>query len=240
MAYNDYEDYMREVLGYTAIHNSCNTCGNNSNYYNNMQMPNYSMKETLDIEQMYPEIYKAINPMVCKMCDENTEQITEDLVSRMTDKIYNTVVSNIETGDIININIETRDNEAEDRSVENDIVEQESSKDNADNRVIQGTNDNNHNNKANSNTGNIARMNSRFNVNMTNKGMQIETRQLNENARQPSPARPIRPQNQLLRDLIRILILNRLFNRNRPPMRPPMPPRPRMDLRYEPWFENGY
>ena len=145
--------------------------------------------------------------------------------------------------------IETRDGEASFRSAEKDDSSKEVNNVNVscniddDTRTGEITNNNsnvnnNLNVRSNSSAGQMSRMNARFSNRNTISNSQ--NRQMEDSSRQPRPPRPPRPQNQLLRDLIRILILNRLFNRNRPPIRPPMPPRPRMDQRYEPWFETGY
>lgn len=111
MLYNNYEEYMRNVLGHSY------TPGNTYEkfdkcYYNftNRNTPyNYSYNELSNIEQMYPSLYKLINPMVCEMCDRNNQHITEDLVEQMTNHIYDNVVNRVEIQNIINLNIETRD-----------------------------------------------------------------------------------------------------------------------------------
>ena len=140
---------------------------------------------------MYPRIYKIINPVVCKACNNLTQPMSEYLLEEMTDKIYDNVVSQVEAQNIININIETR--------------EDESKKDE----------------RSCSQTSNLTAANNRSSTTHTN-----ETRQTQSSKRR----------NTLLRDLIRILILNRLLRPNRPPVRPrpnnmpggpgPRPPRP--------------
>ena len=88
MYYQNYEDYMRSILGYPIKEQ--NLFSNTYNNYSNMEyesltpMPRYS-KEILDL---YPEIYKIINPMVCKVCETNTKPITRELLEQMTDEIY--------------------------------------------------------------------------------------------------------------------------------------------------------
>ena len=58
----DYEEYMRSVLGYHS---------EKENLYSNTNLPNnsfqYNSIQTEDINQMYPDIYKVIYPMVCKI-----------------------------------------------------------------------------------------------------------------------------------------------------------------------------
>lgn len=187
MYYNEYEDYMRNVLGYN---NRTNVNSYNENYeqnyystptYNN----NYRMMQD-NIEDLYPDIYKIINPMVCKICQNNTRPITNELVEQMTMEIYN----NIEADEIniVNVNIETRESNnsktVTQKQTENRETKDSKSQESGENRNIQ------------------------------------ESRQR-------------MPNNPLLRDLIRILILNQLlgggFFPGRPPVRPPFPePRPPM------------
>lgn len=189
MLYNNYEEYMRNVLGYSRrpISNMQNyNMPNNmyqsyNNNYNNMysQIPmnQYDENNQLsNIEQMYPEIYKVINPLVCQKCDNNTQPITEGLVEQMTNEIYDNVVNRVEIENYVNININTRE---------------------AENRECNG-------NMKNSSTSCLNR-----------QGSVVSNSKIKDNVsedRSPVPRR----QNRLLRDLIRILILNRLLRRRRP------------------------
>lgn len=234
MLYNNYEEYMRNVLGHSYKpgntyeqfdynyydkydYNNCNNC----NAYNNCQnCMNYnftnrntqytnSYNNLLNIEQMYPDLYKIINPMVCDMCDKNNQPITEDLVERMTNNIYDNVVNRIEIQNVINLNIETREmnvcRDAKDREAEiskSDCVSCS---------------------RINNSTSRVLNNNSVINS-------KVKENEKNTENRSPiSASRPRR--NRMLQDLIRILILNELLRRNRPPFRPgpgpmPMPPRP--------------
>lgn len=107
MLYNDYEEYMREVLGYKSMYNQ-NSGNMYGNYYNNMDINQYKENGTnYNLEQFYPKVYEIINPVVCKMCDENAKPITEELISDMVGKVYNTVITRIEADNIININVTT-------------------------------------------------------------------------------------------------------------------------------------
>lgn len=187
MYYNDYEDYMRNVLGYNR-NDSVYADDYNSNFSQNYyQMPTYNNINRVqdNVEDLFPDIYKIINPMVCKICKNNTRPITKELVNQMTEEIY----TNIEADDIniVNINIETKDSNFSNRNVNQKQVENRELKD----------------------------LKSQENRNS------LESRQR-------------RPNNPLLRDLIKILILNQLLGGNMPgrlPVRPPfpgMPPRPPM------------
>ena len=95
MYYQNYEDYMRSVLGYPSGSYSPNT------YYNDGYSENMMQQQTNTIQdenpEWYPEIYKIVYPMVRKTCDDNRNaEITEDLIENMTNIVY----TNIEVGDI--------------------------------------------------------------------------------------------------------------------------------------------
>lgn len=120
MLYNNYEEYMKNVIGSSNIPSNpyryCNCGSQYGNEYgntygsvrNNQYGNIYNNLQQINVEQLYPDIYKIINPMVCEMCDSNNEPITEELVDRMTNVIYDNVVNRVEVQNIINVNIETR------------------------------------------------------------------------------------------------------------------------------------
>ena len=216
MYYNDYEDYMRSVLGYSSTNDNtyCNSCNYGINY-NDMDYNNYRNSAT-NIEHMYPEIYRIINPMVCRMCDNNNQPVTEYLIERMTDEIYDNVVNRAEIQNVINLNISTRDGNKEliESAVENrgEVKENRSS-------ISKNSNTLNLSNKTNSNCTTNLKQNDLINTN--NRSIESDERE----TRSPQPRR----RNRLLRDLIRILILNRIIRPGRPrPNRPPFGPRPTM------------
>lgn len=98
MDYQNYEDYMRSVLGYSPY------VQNNYNTYTDEQEDVYNYSDvmpevqTQDLTQFYPEIYKIIYPMVCKVCNVNTNrELTKDLLDQMTDEIYRNVEPEQET-----------------------------------------------------------------------------------------------------------------------------------------------
>ena len=98
---NQYEEYIRSVLGYPT------TANMNQNHINQNQMyqaeyPNPSqINMRNDLEEFYPEIYKIIYPMVQKACDGNMEANSREEIEQMTDEIY----SAIEDSNQINVNI---------------------------------------------------------------------------------------------------------------------------------------
>lgn len=210
MYYNDYEDYMRSVLGYNMPHANSNMC--DTDYYMARYMPNnigtyqteYSnYKMQSNIEDLYPNIYKVVNPIVLRVCRKNNRPITNDLIEELTTEVYNSIEA--DDINIVNINIETRDSNTKEINNRSETRENKLSQDKKESR---------------------GKEESRIN----------------------------KPNNPLLRDLIKILLLNGLFgNQNpspRPPMRPPfpgpgiMPPpppggRPPMRPRYTEFDENS-
>ena len=86
---NPYEEYMRNSLGYNWMPNMNMMNMNKANFMNEMYETEgeFTCNQT-SIEDMYPEIYRIIYPMVCKACMAVNENVTEDLVSRITNEIY--------------------------------------------------------------------------------------------------------------------------------------------------------
>lgn len=92
MSYQNYEEYMRSVLGYSPY------VGNDYTYTDEQEdIYNYSndtmqVTPTQDLTPFYPEIYKIIYPMVCKVCNINlNRELTKELLDQMTDEIYNNI-----------------------------------------------------------------------------------------------------------------------------------------------------
>lgn len=210
MYYQNYEDYMRSVLGYPIEPN--NTYVAYSNSYETMQMPyTNTIRYSDEILELYPEIYRIVNPMVCKICEANTKPITRELVDQMTDEIYMNLEVQPENDTIVNV----RANISASKTEESE--ESRSFSDTNSNSVSKTTNRNSTSNTINSS--------SRILKDKQNKEIKetTETRDLEKESRQR------RPNNRTLRDLIRILILNRLLGGNfphRPPHHPPRPPMP--------------
>ena len=198
MYFQSYEDYIRTILGYPVQNEmSYNTYPNCS--YEYIEQPRYSS----EIMDLYPDIYKIINPMVCKICEANSKPITRELVEQMTDEIY--------------LNIEN------DTTIEEDVVnvrvnlpptKPESKSNNRQGRTRDLNNENSSSKKIRDN-----RQENVNNVNDLNKVGDSQNRII----------RPFR-KNNTLRDLIKILILNQLLGGRRPhrpnPPRPPFPGNP--------------
>lgn len=188
MYYQSYEDYMRNILGYSPNQSTYADTYFNYNRENAYGTAMYSS----EIMNLYPEVYKIINPMVCKICEANTKPITRDLVEKMTDEIYLNIESDPNLAESTTINVRVnlpKDSKTEDTSMAS---------------------------KTSVNTKN--RDNSKYRNNSS------ETKVVQKKDIENSGYRQ-RNQNSILRDLIKILILNQLLGGNRRPPRP-NPPRP--------------
>lgn len=107
MDYQNYDDYMRSVLGYSNM-NCSNMCMNSQMPYQNM------CQSDDDLERMYPDTYRVVHPMVvsaCNMVNINMP-ITESMIDNMTNDIYDRAEAD---GRIkIDIDIEVQNRESED------------------------------------------------------------------------------------------------------------------------------
>ena len=207
MYYQNYEDYIRSILGYPVQNNmGCSVAYNSdqTNTYSNANIENLTStpRYSNEILDLYPEIYKIINPMVCKICEANTKPITSELIEQMTDEIYLNLESDTNIDDeIINIRVNLPNSEAEanrNRQVQKNV---QNTSGNTSKRIRDNRQDNSTKNR----------------VEETAKATS-----------QPREDRQIRRRNNTLRDLIKILILNQLLGGRRPqrPPRPFPPPRP--------------
>lgn len=226
MYYQNYEDYMRNILGYPVQVNTLS--GNTYNDYMSteyeytMQQPRYS-KEILDL---YPEIYKIVNPMVCKICEVNTKPITRELIEQMTDEIYLNIESDPSVENVVNINVSLPEQE---RTEKESLRQNTSNKSSKNQSSINQTQTNQvQKNQAQTNQSRITSSNYSRDKQQENKKELTESNTENKKAiqiRNNDENRQIRRRNNTLRDLIKILILNRLLGGNFRPHRP-NPPRP--------------
>lgn len=81
---SNYEEYMQNVLGYNI--RPQNTYQMPENIY---EMQRGSSYENMDLESLYPDIYRMLQPMVQKVCMRATGVINEEMISSMTDEVYN-------------------------------------------------------------------------------------------------------------------------------------------------------
>ena len=94
--YNSYEEYMQSVLGLNMPNTYPQSMGG---YYNEMPMP-MPMTETnlVEVNRLYPEIYRIVYPMVQKACSNGSRgALNEAHINQMVDEVYQA----IEPGDDI-------------------------------------------------------------------------------------------------------------------------------------------
>lgn len=196
---NEYENYMRSVLGYPTN----NTYNINSFPYrsnNNIIRDNY--------EQLYPDIYKVLKPMVKKVCSNvRSMDISSETIEDMANEIYNNIES--DAMDITRAGTENslKSNEAEVRAKSDYGF-----KGNSDSNTRGSTTASN-NHRANSGTIGDCKLSS------SDSTADKNTREQNRGC----------CCNPTLKDLIKILIITQLISNsnNRPPKPPPpYPPRP--------------
>ena len=198
MYYQNYEDYMRSVLGYPKPQNTYETFEYAKIPYETPQAYANTSRYSSQIMELYPEIYKIVNPMICKICETNTKPLTRELIEQMTEEVFVNLESQPEMDTVVNIRV---------------------------NAETANTEPNNRNMSVSSN-----------NITKTKKEVARAEKTENREIREDRQRRP----NNILRDLIKILILNNLLGGsfpNRPP-RPPQPPRPPMRPPYP--REDGY
>lgn len=199
MYYQNYEDYIRSILGY-PVSTSSNTYQNNTyNYsnYNYEPMANNIPRYNSEILELYPEIYKIVNPMVCKICEANSKPITRELIEQMTDEIYLNIECDNPEEDAVNVRV----------TLPKEASSENKRKDTSKEVRTTGTNS----------SPNIAK--SSNSVSSRSSQSQVRYEERNSNIPQNRQFR----RNNTLRDLIKILILNQLLGINRPPHRPGMP-----------------
>ncbi len=107
MNYQNYDEYMRNIMGYP------NMCGSMS-----PSMFSHSNMDTCsddDLERMFPEVYRVVYPMVCFACDNIRAPVTEEMVDMMTDDIYDRVEADGRIN--VEISFEFRSSESNNKNV---------------------------------------------------------------------------------------------------------------------------
>ena len=110
---NTYDPILRNTNCYNPIDNFEQYNYEQNSFYEPIPYDNFSNYSTRNLvsnlENLYPEIYKIVYPMIQKACNQNNKPIDENLIDDMTDDIY----SNIEADNIINLNINVENNRNE-------------------------------------------------------------------------------------------------------------------------------
>lgn len=101
----NYDDYIRSILGYPA-NNSFQMGQYGGDCYSDSRIMNtsFSQNNAQELEECYPEIYKVVYPMVRKACQNINTPVTKEMVDRMTDELYVMVEGNDEVYLNINLN----------------------------------------------------------------------------------------------------------------------------------------
>ena len=84
---SNYEQYMRNVLGYVP----------NNTYQMNDSMYEYNQARGYDeatIEGFFPEIYRTVYPFVKNACMRISGNINRDIIEQITDEVYRAVEEN--------------------------------------------------------------------------------------------------------------------------------------------------
>ena len=80
-----YDDYIKSILGYPTQNDNVYP----SNIYYEMYDSTYRHQKNEELENLYPEIYKIVYPMIRKVCMSNNEApLTREIIENMVDEIY--------------------------------------------------------------------------------------------------------------------------------------------------------
>ncbi len=82
-----YEEYMRTVLGYAP--NCMQDTFVNNDYYI-MQNNTYRVEDE-KLNELYPDIYRKVYPLVCTECTRNSMPMTHEILEQMTDNVLNQI-----------------------------------------------------------------------------------------------------------------------------------------------------
>ena len=89
MYYQNYEDYMRSVLGYPCASNMYES----NEYYPSSPYATYSPTD-MDCSRLYPEIYKIAQPLIINTCMNVSMPITEEWLNEAAEAIYDNLQRN--------------------------------------------------------------------------------------------------------------------------------------------------
>lgn len=94
-----YEDYMRNVLGYLP-----NSCMQDTYQSNNCHgMPDNNFQRNNELDNLYPDIYKVVYPLVCNECNMNSMPITEECIDKMIDNVYRNIEVDLKLNTNMNV-----------------------------------------------------------------------------------------------------------------------------------------
>lgn len=130
--YNEsYDTYIRSILGYQ----NQNDIFSSPSYENDYSQFS-SETRNLEVEELYPDIYKKVYPMVVKACRANTMPVNDNVLNKMTDEI----IISLENMESINLNINLRNDvktsssKTENNRVDSKISSHDKTKESEENR----------------------------------------------------------------------------------------------------------
>lgn len=121
MYYQNYEDYMQSILGYKPQCPNIYNTNNCVQYCNNNCL---SYQDENQLEELFPEIYKILNPIVIESCDEYSGDINIENIEKIENNIYKKIENNKEIILKINININNRNDDRQIKRIPifNDLI----------------------------------------------------------------------------------------------------------------------
>ena len=98
MDFQNYDDYMRNTLGFSSTvtpmgipntnYSNINCSNMCMNPYSNITSTQMWQDISCNLEKMYPDSYNAIYPMIISVCRTITLPITEDTLNSIVNDIY--------------------------------------------------------------------------------------------------------------------------------------------------------
>ncbi|MCL2383673.1 MAG: hypothetical protein FWC79_06040 [Oscillospiraceae bacterium] len=103
MNYRNYGDYMGDMVHHHMPHDMCPGCGGaqemHHTYEGEHEMPSYA-PEMDELNDMYPEVYRIMYPMVRRTCNQyRHRRITREVLDDMVTEVY----SNMEPEEVMNV-----------------------------------------------------------------------------------------------------------------------------------------
>lgn len=108
---SSYEQYMRTVLGYSP--SSMQDTFANNDYY--LIQTNDSCMNECNLDDLFPDTYKKVYPLVCNECNVNTMPMTHEILEQMTDNVLRKIEIDLKIN--TNVKIETRKDDVKNPNV---------------------------------------------------------------------------------------------------------------------------
>lgn len=243
-----YDDYFKNIIGGNINSPEYYVSTYENKTYEprqvNSSLPGYNYSSTNEefeddkILELYPDIYRVVSPMVDKLLEgKDTSDINESVLVNWTVEIYDA----LETDEVFNKTTLNSENSTNNRNITNtNKLNNYSNTTNLNQRLNSNINNSTNNNLKNNPTYESETTSANITIKSNTTDSQINTKNNLADSRKDTVLTNTEPKvidvvsryrnyrNPLLRDLIRILILNKLYGNNRP-QRPR--PRPYQDFR---------